>query len=104
MIALGGGASLRLRRARRSHERNRGMQREEMIILAGKYVLGLLSKQDAADIERRIDTDATLRSIVAQWQDRLADLDDTIEPIEPSSDLWNRIVMQLKKSPDDDPS
>lgn len=74
------------------------MQREEMIVLAGKYVTGLLSKQDAADVERRMETDPAFRGIVAQWRDRLADLNDLTEPIEPSSDLWERIVRQLKNS------
>jgi anti-sigma-K factor RskA len=81
-------------------ERSRRMQREEMIILAGKYLTGLLSKQDAADTERRMETDPAFRSIVAQWQERLADLNDLTEPIEPSSDLWERIVRQLKNPPE----
>jgi anti-sigma-K factor RskA len=81
-------------------EGSRGMQREEMIVLAGKYVTGLLSKQDAADTERRMETDPAFRSIVAQWQDRLADLNDLTEPIEPSSNLWERIVRQLKNPPE----
>jgi anti-sigma-K factor RskA len=81
------------------------MQREEMIILAGKYVLGLLSNQDAVDAEGRMETDPAFRSIVAQWQDRLADLDDLdelAEPIDPSSDLWERIVRDLRTPPDND--
>jgi anti-sigma-K factor RskA len=79
------------------------MQREEMIILAGKYVLGLLSKQDEADTERRKETDPAFRYIVAQWQDRLAELNHRTEPIEPSSELWQRIVRQLNKPANDDP-
>jgi anti-sigma-K factor RskA len=79
------------------------MQREEMIILAGKYVLGLLSEQDAADAERRKETDPAFCSIVAQWQDRLVALNHLTKPIEPSSDLWERIVRQLKNPPNNDP-
>jgi anti-sigma-K factor RskA len=74
------------------------MHREEMIVLAGKYVLGLLSEQDAADAEKRMENDPAFRTLVAQWRDRLADLDQVTEPIQPSSDLWNRIVTQLKTS------
>ena len=76
------------------------MQREEMVVLGGKYVLGLLSEQDEADARTRLETDPTFRNIVMQWQDRLADLSALGETIEPSSDLWQRIVSQLK-SPDD---
>jgi anti-sigma-K factor RskA len=61
-----------------------------------------LSKQDAADAETRMETDPAFRSIVAQWQDRLADLSDYAGTIEPSSDLWQRIVGGLKNPPDDD--
>jgi anti-sigma-K factor RskA len=85
-----------------SHERSHGMHREEMIMLAGRYVIGLLSKQDATDTEERMETDPAFCSIVAQWHDLLADLNDLTEPIEPSSDLWERIVRQLKNPPDDD--
>jgi hypothetical protein len=83
-------------------ERSRGMQCEQKIILAGKYVLGLLSEKDAADAERRIEADPEFRSLVAQWRDRLAELNDITEPIQPSSDLWMRIVRQLKNPPDGD--
>ena len=67
------------------------MQREKMIILAGKYVLGHLSEQDAADAERRMERDPAFRRIVSQWRDRLADLEGVAEPIEPSSSLWRRM-------------
>ena len=88
-------------RARTPTERSRGMQREKMIILAGKYVLGHLSEQDAADAERRMERDPAFRRIVSQWRDRLADLEEEVaEPIEPSSDLWRRIIRQLKNSPE----
>jgi anti-sigma-K factor RskA len=83
-------------------ERSHEMQREEMIILAGKYALGLLSKQEAAEAEARMETDPAFRTIVAQWQDRLADLSDLTSTIEPSSELWQRIVERLKSLPDDD--
>jgi anti-sigma-K factor RskA len=75
------------------------MQREKMIILAGKYVLGLLSEEDAANAEKRTETDPEFGTVVAQWRDRLADL-DLAGPIQPSSDLWTRIVTQLKSAPD----
>jgi anti-sigma-K factor RskA len=75
------------------------MQREKMIILAGKYVLGLLSEEDAAKAEKRTETDPEFGTVVAQWRDRLADL-DSAAPIQPSSDLWTRIVTQLKSAPD----
>jgi anti-sigma-K factor RskA len=40
------------------------MHREKMIMLAGKYVLGHLSGQDAADAESRMQSDPKLHRIV----------------------------------------
>jgi anti-sigma-K factor RskA len=76
------------------------MQREEMIIIAGKYVLELLSERDSIDAEARMESDPAFRNIVGLWQDSLADLNGITDTIEPSSDLWERIVRQLKNSPD----
>jgi anti-sigma-K factor RskA len=39
------------------------MHREKIIVLAGKYVLGHLSEQDAADVERRMQSDPEFRRI-----------------------------------------
>ncbi|WP_139812997.1 hypothetical protein [Ensifer aridi] len=79
-------------------------QREKKIILAGKYVLGLLCKQEAAAAEKRMASDPEFRSLVAEWHERLAELDDATQPIEAPPDLWERIRRQLKKPPDDDPA
>ena len=65
------------------------MHRDKVIVLAGKYVLGHLS--DAADAERRMQSDPEFRRIVSQWRDRLADLEGVAEPIKPSSNLWRRM-------------
>jgi anti-sigma-K factor RskA len=72
------------------------MQREKLIVLAGRYVLGDLSEQEAADAERRMQSDPEFRRIVSQWRVRLADLERVAEPLNRSSDLWWRIVRQLK--------
>jgi anti-sigma-K factor RskA len=42
------------------------MQREKLIVLAGRYVLGDLSEQEAADAERRMQSDPEFRRIVSQ--------------------------------------
>ena len=67
------------------------MHREKLITLAGRHVLGDPSEQDAADAERRMQSDPEFRRIVSQWRDRLADLEGVAEPIEPSSNLWRRM-------------
>ena len=67
------------------------MQREKLIVLAGRYVLCDLSEQEAADAVK-----AHAERIVLQWRVRLADLERVAEPLNRSSDLWWRIVRQLK--------
>jgi hypothetical protein len=67
------------------------MRHEQMIALAGEYVLGLLSARDAAAAEARMETDIAFRSAVADWRDRLVDLNEVTESILPSADLWKRI-------------
>jgi anti-sigma-K factor RskA len=79
------------------------IERERMIVLAGRYALGLLSEQEAAAVESQIETNPTLRSLVAEWRERLAELDDEIEPIQPSSDFWAAIVRKLRNSGGADP-
>ena len=70
-----------------------------MIVLAGEYVVGLLSEEDAAAAERRMEIDPEFRSAVAEWRDRLVGLSNAAEPIQPSSDLWTRIVRDLEVAP-----
>ena len=71
---------------------------ERMIILAGKYALDLLPVSEAAEIER-LKTNPTFRKLLAEWRERLADLDDAAEPIQPSGEVWEAIVGQLKNYP-----
>jgi len=68
--------------------RFRGMQREKMIILARKYVLGHLSEQDAVEAERGMQSDPEFRRIVSRWRGSSC----VAKPIEPSSGVWRRIV------------
>ena len=65
------------------------MEREELIILAGKHALGLVSKQ-----AQRVEIDPEFRTVLAQLQYRLADR--SVNPIEPPSDLWERIYAAEK--------
>ncbi|WP_026617495.1 hypothetical protein [Ensifer aridi] len=72
------------------------MRYEQMIALAGEYVLGLLSASEAAAAEARMETDPAFRSAVADWRDHLVDLNEVTESIQPSADLWTRISKDLK--------
>jgi anti-sigma-K factor RskA len=43
---------------------------DELTALAGEYVLGTLSAEERAELERELRTNATLRRAVHDWQDR----------------------------------
>lgn len=72
-----------------AHDRN------EDLLLAGEYVLGLLDGADLDHFERRLAREFSLRSDVAYWQDRFSDLDRGIVPADVSPALWSRIEAQL---------
>jgi anti-sigma-K factor RskA len=74
-------------------------------IMAAEFVSGLLDPAQRAEAERRVETDPAFANLVAQWRERLSDLDRTAPsmPIEPT--LWQRIETgiatppQTKRSP-----
>lgn len=67
-------------------------QEPDREILAGEYVLGLIEGAEKATFERRMADDAALHGAVARWQTRLAPIDATAQPAEPSPGLWLRIA------------
>jgi len=64
-------------------------------ILAAEFVSGLLDPAQRADVEGRIQTDPAFARLVAQWQERLADLDRTAPAIAPDPGQWQRIESQI---------
>ena len=60
-------------------------------ILAAEFVSGLLDPAQHADAERRVETDAAFAGLVAQWRERLSDLDRTAPAVPPDPALWQRI-------------
>lgn len=61
-------------------------------LLAGEYVLRLLSPEEALGVER----DATLRPLVEDWEHRLAPLLVVADPVSPPADLWPAIASTLR--------
>src|SRR5690606_18640464 len=60
-------------------------------ILAAEFVSGLLDPAQRAETERRVETDADFAGLVAQWRERLSDLDRTAPALPPDPALWQRI-------------
>ncbi len=71
------------------------VERDDLDALAGEYVLGLLSGDEARLVERRVETETMLRQSVAFWQDRLLPLALTTKPVEPRSAQWASIERAL---------
>ncbi|MCI3203903.1 MULTISPECIES: anti-sigma factor [Pandoraea] len=59
--------------------------------LAGEYVLGTLTWERRRAVESRLLHEPVLAARVALWESRLQPLADTVAPLTPSVQLWQRI-------------
>ncbi|CAD1789801.1 hypothetical protein XSP_001414 [Xanthomonas euroxanthea] len=64
-------------------------------VLAGEYVLGLLSADERLAAEQRVATDGQFAQAVTQWQEHLAPLLDEIAAVTPPGQVWARIRQTL---------
>ncbi|MCF4998882.1 RNA polymerase subunit sigma-70 [Pseudomonas syringae] len=65
--------------------------------LAGEYVLGTLSAEQRAEVQRRLPNEPLLREAVDSWERRLLGLTDFAEPQQPSAPLWQRIERSVER-------
>jgi anti-sigma-K factor RskA len=65
---------------------------EELNLLAGEYVLGVLEPEAARDVAAALASHAALRSAVAFWEEHLASLSTLAAPADPPSGTWIRIA------------
>jgi anti-sigma-K factor RskA len=72
------------------------LDRQELDLLAGEYVLGVLDAAAAREIETALPGNAELRRAVAFWEEHLAGLSALAPAAEPPADLWQRIAARLK--------
>ena len=70
---------------------------DELQQLAGEYVLGTLPAAQRQQVGQRIQNEPVLRSIVDEWERRFLPLVSLVEEEEPSSQLWPRIVKDLRR-------
>lgn len=59
--------------------------------LASEYVLGTLSAEQRAEVQRRLPNEPELQAAVDAWERRLLELTDLAPAHQPSSQLWQRI-------------
>src|SRR5262249_871160 len=68
-------------------------------LIAGEYVLGVLSAADRREVERRLAQEPRLASEVAFWEERLAGLTDAVAPVAPPEAAWSRIETAIGTAP-----
>jgi quercetin dioxygenase-like cupin family protein len=66
---------------------------------AGEYVLGTLSPEARQKFVAEMLQDTGLQSLVAQWEQRLAPMEQGIAPVEPPDEAWNRIERAIDVQP-----
>jgi len=63
---------------------------EELQVLAGEYVLGVLEPEAAREVEAALADNAALRAAVLFWEERLHPLADLARAADPPDALWRR--------------
>lgn len=65
------------------------------IDLAGEYVLGTLQGSERDEFKQRLAVDQVLQEEVNTWENRLAPLLETVEPVPPPANNWSRIQERI---------
>ena len=68
---------------------------DDIDALAAEYVLGTLSHDERVAAQQRFATEPALKSAVVAWQRRLSPLADTVAPVAPPANLYNKIRAQI---------
>ena len=71
---------------------------EELRVLAGEYVLGVLDADEAAEVAAALAVNPELRRAVALWEEQLHPLSSLVSPAEPPSGTWQAIEERIKAS------
>ncbi len=62
---------------------------------SAEYALGVMAPDERAAFARRIETEASLRSIVQSWENHFATLADEIAPVTPPPEIWQRLERRM---------
>lgn len=63
--------------------------------LAAEYVLGTLNREERLAVEGRLAREPALKGHIEAWQRRLAPLADTVAPVQPPANLYNKVRAQI---------
>jgi anti-sigma-K factor RskA len=73
------------------------MTDEEIITLAGEYVLGLLEGDALAQAQAMQARDATFQKAIQSWEWRLMEMAEEIPPVAPPERVWARIQTAISR-------
>lgn len=76
---------------------------EDHIALAAEYALGTLDAGERAQVETMMSADADFAAVVDAWAWRLAALSEMVGPIEPRSEVWEKIRVEIAQSASGEP-
>ena len=74
---------------------NADMKHDDIHMLAGEYVLGLMSDDERTAFEQLVATSEDARIALAATQQRLLDLDVSAPVSVPSPGMWERIESRI---------
>ncbi|NLR98803.1 anti-sigma factor [Rhizobium sp. P38BS-XIX] len=74
-----------------------GRSRDE--VLAGEYVLGVLSLEDRQKVERRMRSDRQFAAIVSRWEQNLSEFNEEYEAVKPAASVYPKIEKRIFGSP-----
>jgi anti-sigma-K factor RskA len=77
---------------------------DELQMLAGEYVLGVLGSAQMRALRLRANEDARLAAEIRAWEARLSPLADAVAPVPPPPALWGRLANGIVALPEDPPS
>lgn len=64
-------------------------------VIAGEYVLGVLSADDRRKVEARIVLDRSFAAMVDHWQSNLSSFDEVYEPVPPPPQVFRSVERRL---------
>ncbi|MGE7370719.1 anti-sigma factor [Neorhizobium sp. NPDC001467] len=64
-------------------------------VIAGEYVLGVLSLEERRNVEARMARDTVFAAMVGRWSENLSSFDDDYDPATPRAGLYPRIEARL---------
>ena len=70
-------------------------ERDDLDMQAAEYVLGTLPADERNALQARREQDPTLDALILEWEERLSDMTDDVELVEPGTELFEKIERAL---------